>query len=332
MKEEFYKTLSSPIWWGVLAIAATLPLMLSSYYLHILTLSLVYVALASSWNIVGGMAGQISLAHSLFIGIGAMLSSALLLKLGINMWLGLVISAVISGALGAAIAWIDFRFQLGHLSFVLITLAFAEMGSIIVEGWDFLGGASGMLLPKDTGNFLAFQFGGGGGAFWVMLTLAAICVLVNVAILNAPLGYYLRTIRDNEKAAQAIGVDILRYKITAMVISAVLASVIGTAYVRYLTFADPYLLISPVITIEIVLFATVGGLGRAYGPAIGALLLVPLGEVLRGKLGSTLPGLHYFIYGIVVIGVILVTPRGLLPLFEGLGKRWFRSPSVREEA
>ncbi len=86
-----------------------------------------------------------------------------------------------------------------------------------------------------------------------------------------------------------------------MVISAVLASIVGTAYVRYLTFADPYLLISPVITIEIVLFATVGGLGRAYGPALGALLLVPLGEVLRGKLGSTLPGLHYFIYGVVVI-------------------------------
>jgi branched-chain amino acid transport system permease protein len=325
MREEFYKTLSSPIWWGALALAAIMPFMLSSYYVHILTLSLVYVALASSWNIVGGMAGQISLAHSLFIGVGAMLSSALLLKLGINMWLGLVISAAISGVLGAIIAWIDFRFQLGHLSFVLITLAFAEMGSIVVEGWDFLGGASGLLLPKDTGNFLAFQFGGGSGAFWMMLALAAICVLVNVAILNAPLGYYLRTIRDNEKAAQAIGVNILRYKIIAMVISAVLASVVGTAYVRYLTFADPYLLVSPVITIEIVLFATVGGLGRAYGPALGALLLVPLGEVLRGKLGSTLPGLHYFIYGIVVISVILVTPRGLLPLFERLWARW-RNP------
>jgi branched-chain amino acid transport system permease protein len=325
MREEFYKTLSSPIWWGALALAAIMPFMLSSYYVHILTLSLVYVALASSWNIVGGMAGQISLAHSLFIGVGAMLSSALLLKLGINMWLGLVISAAISGVLGAIIAWIDFRFQLGHLSFVLITLAFAEMGSIVVDGWEFLGGASGLLLPKDTGNFLAFQFGGGHGAFWMMLALAAICVLVNVAILNAPLGYYLRTIRDNEKAAQAIGVNILRYKIIAMVISAVLASVVGTAYVRYLTFADPYLLVSPVITIEIVLFATVGGLGRAYGPALGALLLVPLGEVLRGKLGSTLPGLHYFIYGIVVISVILVTPRGLLPLFERLWAHW-RSP------
>jgi branched-chain amino acid transport system permease protein len=325
MREEFTKTLASPIWWGVLALAATLPFALSSYYLHIVTLALVYVALASSWNIVGGMAGQISLAHSLFIGIGAMLSTALLLKLGINMWLGLVISAVISGALGAAIAWIDYRFQLGHLSFVLITLAFAEMGAIIVEGWDFLGGASGLLLPRDTGNFLQFQFGGGSGAFWVMLVLAAICVLVNVAILNAPLGYYLRTIRDNEKAAQAIGVDVLRYKTTAMVISAVLASVVGTAYVRYLTFADPYLLISPVITIEIVLFATVGGLGRAYGPALGALLLVPLGEVLRGKLGSTLPGLHYFIYGVVVIAVILATPRGLLPLVEKMWARLRRS-------
>lgn len=321
MREEFYKTLSSPILWIVLVLAALLPLVLSSYYLHIVILALVYVALASSWNIVGGMAGQISMAHSLFIGIGAMLSSALLIKLGINMWLGLVISAAISAALGAIIAWIDYRFRLGHLSFVLITLAFAEMGGLIVEGWDFLGGASGLMLPRDTGNYLAFQFGGGQGAFWVMLALAAICVLVNVAILNAPLGYYLRTIRDNERAAQAIGVNILRYKITAMVISAVLASVIGTAYVRYLTFADPYLLISPVITIEIVLFATVGGLGRAYGPALGALLLVPLGEILRGKLGSTLPGLHYFIYGVVVIAVILITPRGLLPYFERLWSR-----------
>ena len=324
MREEFYKTLASPVWWGVLGLAALLPLLLSNYYLHIVILSLVYVALASSWNIVGGMAGQISLAHSLFIGIGAMLSSALLLKLGINMWLGLVISAAVSGTLGAIIAWIDFRFRLGHLSFVLITLAFAEMGGIIVEGWDFLGGASGLMLPRDTGNYLAFQFGGGRGAYWVMLALAAICVLINVAILNAPLGYYLRTIRDNEKAAQAMGVNILRYKIAAMVISAVLASIVGTAYVRYMTFADPYLLISPVITIEIVLFATVGGLGRAYGPALGALLLVPLGEILRGKLGSTLPGLHYFIYGVVVIAVILLTPRGLLSYFELMWSHWRR--------
>jgi branched-chain amino acid transport system permease protein len=326
MRPEFFRVLRSPWWWGVLAVAAALPLLLSSYYLNIVILALVYVALASAWNIVGGIAGQISLAHSLFIGMGAMLSSALLVKLGINMWLGMLVSAALSGMLGAIISWIDFRFRLGHLSFVLITLAFAEMGGIVVEGSDFLGGASGLLLPKDNGHFLAFQFGGGAGAFWVMLVLAAICVLANVAILNAPLGYYLRTIRDNEPAAQAIGVNILRYKTMAMVVSAVLASTVGTAFVRYLTFADPYLLISPTITIEIILFATVGGLGSAFGPALGALLLVPLGEILRGKLGGVLPGLHYFIYGIVVITVILVTPQGLLPLFE---QAWSRLRGAR---
>jgi len=329
MRQEFYQTLRSPVLWGGLAIAALLPFVLTSYYLNIVILALVYVALASSWNIVGGMAGQISMAHSLFIGVGAMFSTALLIKLGINMWLGMLISAAIAGALGAIIAWIDFRFQLGHLSFVLITLAFAEMGGIIVEGWDFLGGASGLMLPRDTGNFVAFQFGGGRGAFWVMLVLATLCVIVNIAILNAPLGYYLRSIRDNEKAAQAIGVNVLRYKVVAMVISAMLASIVGTAYVRYLTFADPYLLVSPVITIEIVLFATVGGLGRAFGPALGALLLVPLGEILRGKLGGTLPGLHYFIYGIVVIAVILATPRGLLSLLESLWMRWRGRATVK---
>jgi branched-chain amino acid transport system permease protein len=325
----FYKALASPYLWIGLLLTAALPLLLNSYHLHILTIALVYVALASAWNIVGGMAGQISLAHSLFIGTGAMLAAALQVKLGINMWAGLVISAAIAGLLGAIIAWIDFRFQLGHLSFVLITLAFAEMAAIVVEGWEFLGGASGLLLPRDTGDVWAFQFGGVHGAFWVMLGLAAVIVMINVAILNAPLGYYLRTIRDNEKAAQAIGVNVLRQKMIAMTISAVLTSIVGTCYVRYLTFADPYLLAAPTITIEIVLFATVGGLGRAFGPALGALLLVPLGEVLRGQLGGAVPGLHYFIYGVVVIVVILVTPRGLLPLAERMWRNlWRRRSSV----
>jgi branched-chain amino acid transport system permease protein len=316
MKPDFLATLRNPAFLLVLLGVALLPLALPSYYLHIATLTLVYVALASAWNIVGGVGGQISLAHSLFVGTGAMLASALLLKLGINMWWGMLIAAVFSGLMGLFIAFVDFRFKLGHLSFALITLAFAEMGEIIVIGWEFLGGASGLFLPKDNGNLAAFQFGGGQGAFYVMLVLATLAIVINLAILNMPLGYYLRTIRDNENAAKAIGVDLFRNKAVAMVVSAVLTSIIGTAYARYLTFADPYLLSSPVLTIEIVLIATVGGLGRALGPALGAVLLIPLGEILRGKLGGVLPGLHYFVYGAVVVAVILSTPRGLLPVFQ----------------
>ncbi|MEK7750352.1 MAG: branched-chain amino acid ABC transporter permease [Acidobacteriota bacterium] len=325
MKPEFFRVLGSPLFALALLALATLPLWLPSYYLNIAILTLIYVALALAWNIVGGIAGQISLAHSLFVGAGAMVASALLMKFGLNMWLGALLAALISAALAACIAWLDFRFRLGHLSFALITMAFAEMGELIVLGWDFLGGASGIYLPKDTGQLSQFQFGGSSGSFWVMLTLATICLIVNLAVLNSPLGYFLRAIRDNEHAAQAIGVALLRNKVLAMVISAVLSSLIGTAYARYISFVDPYLLASPVLTIEIVLFATIGGLGTVFGPVIGAGLLVPLGEILRGQLGGTLPGLHYFIYGVVLIVVILGTPRGLAPL---LG-RWTRQLIAR---
>ncbi len=308
-----------------LAALAAAPFVLPSYYLHIATLTLVYVALASAWNIVGGIGGQISLAHSLFVGTGAMLASALLLRQGLNMWAGMAIAALVSGAIGALIAFIDHRFRLGHLSFALITLAFAEMGQSVVIGSDWLGGASGLFLPKDTGDFAAFQFGGMRGDYWVMLFLAAVAILANLAILARPLGYYLRSIRDNEAAASAIGVNLLRHKTEAMVISAMLTSVIGTAYARSLTFADPYLLASPALTVEIVLVATVGGLGRAAGPALGAALLIPLGEILRGKLGGAFPGLHSFIYGVVVIAVVLASPTGLMGLVRRVSSRLSRA-------
>ena len=116
---------------------------------------------------------------------------------------------------------------------MLITLAFAEMGAILVEGWDFLGGASGLLLPRDTGNWLAFQFGGGQGEFSVMLALAAVSSSSTWRFSMRRLDTISAPSATTKRLRRQSGVDILRYKITAMVISAVLASVVGTAYVRY---------------------------------------------------------------------------------------------------
>lgn len=329
MKPEFFKTLRSPASWLFLAFVALLPLWLPSYYLHMATLALVYVGFAYAWNIVGGLTGQISLAHSLFVGIGAMVASALLLRLGVNLWLGMLVAALLSGVAGALIAWVDFRFKLGHLSFALITLAFAEVGELVVLGWDFLGGASGLYLPKDQGDLLAFQFGGAAGYFWFLLFLAVLALVVNLAILNSPLGFFLRAIRGNEGAAQAVGVNVLRNKMLAMGISAVLCSLIGTAFARYLTFADPYVLASPNLTIEIVLLATIGGVTSPLGPLVGAGLLIPVGEMLRGHFGSVLPGLHYFIFGLLLVVVIMVLPNGLAPALAGLwGKLRARFPDM----
>lgn len=321
MKRGFFDLLRSPVLWAVLAVAATMPLWVPPYYLGIATQTLVFVGLALAWNIVGGLAGQISLAHSLFVGIGALVPSALLLSFGTNMWAGMALATLLSAIVGVFIAWVDFRFRLAHLSFALVTLAFAEVGELVVLGSDFLGGASGLYLPPDTGHISLFQFGGSRGYFWTLLVLAAICTLANFAIINVRLGYNLRAIRGNEDAAQAIGVGLFSNKAVAMAISAALTAMVGTAWARYSSFVDPYQFSSPILTIQIVLIATIGGLGTPLGPLLAACVLVPFGEIVRGHLGGVLPGLHSFIYGVLIVVVILLMPRGLVPALLSLTRR-----------
>jgi branched-chain amino acid transport system permease protein len=324
MKAGTFLFLSSPAFWVIFILVGSMPFWLAPYFLSVMSLALVFVGLALAWNIVAGIAGQMSLGHSVFLGVGALLSSALLINLGINMWFGMVIAAAVSGALSVFIAWLDFRFRLSHLSFALITLAFGEMGELAFVGTDFVGGASGLSLPTDTGKFLQFQFGGDLGNFYMLLTAAMICLLANVLILGSRLGYHLRAMRDNTNAAQAIGVPLLKNKIIAMVISAVLTSMVGTAYARYSGFVDPYQMASPHSSIEVILFTTIGGLGTALGPVLGAGFLVVFGEIVRGHLGGVLPGLHYFINGILIVVVVLLMPRGFAPkIAELLSKRKF---------
>ncbi len=322
MRPDFFEFLRSRLLWVPVILAALLPYGLSSYHLAIGTLALLYVSLALSWNIVGGMAGQISLTHSVFIGCGAIFASSLLVQLGINLWIGMAVAAAVSAVIGVFIALVDSRFRLGHLSFALVTLAFAEIGELVVSGSDFLGGASGVVLPKDLGLFWQFQFGGGPGYFWAALVLALICLVVNQAILSSRLGYFLRALRDNEDAAQAIGIRLFRAKAMAMAISAALSSVAGTLYARYSNFVDPSLLASPNLTIEIVLVATIGGLGTPLGPMLAALVLIPCGELLRGRFGGSLPGLHFFLYGVLIIIVVLTSPEGMVPRLLALRRRF----------
>ncbi len=309
----FWTQLRSPVLVIAVLLTASAPSWLPPYFLGIAILTLFYVAFALSWNIVGGISGLLSLGHSVFVGIGAILTSALLLSYGVNMWLGIAVSAAAAAGIGAAIAWIDYRFRLGHLSFALITLAFGEVFQLVVFGSDLLGGASGLNLPAETGQLAAFNFGSSHGYLWLALSLAAVCLVANLLVLNTRLGYFLRCMRDNEEAAQAIGIDLLRCKVVAMALSAALSAIVGGAYARYTVFVDPYMFADPSLTIEIVLVATIGGLGTPFGPLIATVVLVPFAELLRGALGSQLPGLHYFIYGALIVAVTLTMPRGIVP-------------------
>jgi len=183
-----------------------------------------------------------------------------------------------------------------------------------------------LILPSDEGHFLAFQFGGARGYYWAALALATLYLIISFAVLHSRLGFYLRSLRDNEAAAQAIGVFPFRNKAIAMAISAAMTSVAGTLYARFSNFVDPSFLASPVLSIEIILIATIGGLTMPLGPAIAAIVLVPFSELLRGALGGHLPGLSHVIYGVLIVAVILLSPRGLVPWLAAAIGRMRRKP------
>jgi branched-chain amino acid transport system permease protein len=305
---------------AVVAAVASASLWLPEYYIGILIKTLILIALALAWNIVGGIGGQLSLGHSVFIGLGALLPAALALKSGVNLWFGMIAAAAVSAVLGAAMSWITFRFRLGHLYFALVTLAFGELGRIIVIGTDFLGGASGLLLPRAPADFWKFSFETSGRYLLLTLGLVVLAFVTTDLIVHSKLGYRLRAIRNNENAAQAVGLDLLKTKTVAMALSAILSSLGGSVFARYNGFVDPEVFASPIFVISIIMFTAIGGIGTLWGPVLGVGLFYPLGEILRGSLATTLPGLHFVVFGVLLVLVIRLVPGGIIGLLE----KWFK--------
>jgi branched-chain amino acid transport system permease protein len=312
-------TLSRIIGVATMVVIASTSLWLPEYYLGILIRTLIFTSLALAWNIVGGIGGQLSLGHSVFIGLGALLPAALALKMGVNLWFGMMAAAAVSAVLGAAMAWTTFRFRLGHLYFALVTLAFGELGRIIVIGTDFLGGASGLLLPRAPADFWKFSFETSSQYLLLALALVVLAFVTTDAVVHSKLGYRLRAIRNNEDAAQAVGIDLLKTKTMAMILSAILSSFGGSIFARYNGFVDPEVFASPMIVISIIMFTAIGGIGTLWGPVVGVGLFYPLGEILRGSMSTTLPGLHFVVFGVLLVLVIRLMPSGVIGL---LGKRF----------
>lgn len=292
----------------IAVVVAALP----DYYAGVATKTLIFVGLALAWNVVGGIAGQLSLGHSVFIGLGALLPAAMFLKLSVPVYVGVVAAAALSSVIGAAMSWITFRFRLGHLYFALVTLAFGELGRIVVIGTEFLGGASGLLVQHQSWAVGSFTVSVTTQNILFAIGFAAVAVLTTRMILRAKLGFYLRAIKGNENAAQAIGINLLRAKTVAMMISAALSSLGGSVLAQYDGFVDPEVVASPILVISIILFTVVGGIGTLWGPVVGVVLLFPLGELLRGLLANSLPGLHLVIFGATLVAVIRLMPSGII--------------------
>ena len=307
---------------AVLAVLPLFPALLSSYGVTILTLIFFYGFLGQSWNILGGYAGQLSAGHAAFVGVGAYTSAVLSIQYGLTPWVGMLVGAALAALLGAVIGYLGFRFGLRGFYFVLLTVAFAEVCRIVASNTELLGGALGLYITF-TGNPRQFQFQDPRAHYYIALALLLLATAVVAALERRRFGVYLGAIREDETAAEALGVDAFRVKLGAMVLSSFLTGLGGTFYAFYLLSLQPGAVFGIPLSVEIILRPIVGGSGTLLGPILGSFILTPLGEVSRAYFGQGgYQGAHLIVYGALLIAVVLFVPQGAVPFLARRWRRW----------
>ncbi|HET6522667.1 MAG TPA: ATP-binding cassette domain-containing protein [Geminicoccaceae bacterium] len=285
------------------------------YWTQIYIWTLFFAYCATAWNVIGGFAGQYSIGHAAFLGIGAYTSTLLYLNLGLSPWLGMIAGGLAAAAVSALIGYPCFRLR--GAFFTLSTIAFAEMLRVWGELTETvlgieINGASGLTIPPVGTDLAAFQFRDKASYAYVMYALLLAALLIAWLIKRSRLGYYLAAIRDDEDAVRSLGINTARVKLAALLISAFLTAVAGTFYAQMILFIVPTRIVSLEMSVQMVVMAVLGGLGTVFGPLLGALLLVPVAEITRGLLGgSAAQGVHFIVYGAILMAAIRFIPNGI---------------------
>ena len=311
-----------------LAGLAVLPFGLGSHQTHVLIQILLFAYLSSCWNILGGFTGQLSFGHALFMAVGAYTSTLLALNLGVSPWLGMVAGGALAAALGLFIGYLSFRYGIRGTYFSLVTLAFAEIARNVALNTAAIGGAMGLYIPIQRTDVWQLKFVDKTEYYHIVLGFVVLALAVTAWLERSRIGQCLVAIRENEDAAQALGVNLLRYKLFATALSAFLTALGGTLYAHYVTFIDPHTLLNMNMALEITIYAIVGGVGTLLGPLLGAAVLVPIAEVMRATLGKSYAGIHLVVYGAVLIGIVRYSPEGLMGLLRAL-PGWRPVPAPR---
>ena len=327
-KENFLRALKQPPVYVSLVLLALLGVatltIRQPFYLNILVLILFYAAASSAWNLVGGYAGQLSLGHAAFFGIGAYTSTLLYLKFGISPWLGLLAGGALSMIFSVGISYPCFRLK-GPF-FCLATIAFAEVMRILANHFrEITQGGMGLTIPFRPG-WANFLFPDKRAYAFIAYIFLLIMIGVSFLIERSRSGYYLSALRDDEDAAEATGINTSRSKLGVMMISAFFTAAAGTFYAQYLTFIDPDIVFSLGFSIQLAMLSIIGGMGTILGPILGSFILTPLDAFLRGWLGGFYAGVGFMIYGIILVIVVIYLPDGLIkwlrgslfPLFQNL--------------
>lgn len=308
------------IWLSVVAaIATAYPLLLSSPFQQRLgALVLLYAIAASAWNIVGGYAGQVSVGHVVFFGCGAYAAMGSYAKFGLSPLFGIPGGIVLAVGLAAIVGVPTLRLS-GHY-FSMATIAVAETVRLIVTNTEWLGAAVGLSGPTVPRNVFDLSFLSSLPYYYLFLFVLVITLLVTWWMTNSRMGFYLRAIKDSERAARSLGAPASRTKLYAYMLSAALTSVAGALYAMMFGFVDPESGLGILISVKILIMAALGGAGLLFGPLMGAAILVPLEEISNSWLGGKGAGLTFVVYGAIIVLIARFQPGGLLSLLAGRRK------------
>jgi len=300
----------------LLVLMVFLPLVVkSSFVLEILVRILLFAFIGTAWNLLGGYAKQLSLGHSAFFGLGAYTSTLLQIDLGISPWIGMVVGGGVGLLASLPIGWLCFRLKGPY--FTISTIATANVLMLIfLKFRDLAWGAEGTTIPNLGNAPLMMQFDNKVPYYYILLGLLIIALTITAWIERSRMGYYLIALGEDEDAAEASGVDVVKVKRNIYMISAFLTALAGTFYTQYIYFIDPQTAFNFNVSIEAALVSIVGGIGTLWGPVIGTVLLETTTILLQSYLGNSIGGIQLTVYSLILMAVILVRPTGIVGYFK----------------
>jgi branched-chain amino acid transport system permease protein len=294
------------------------PLYANDYLLTTLIVILYFAYTGLAWNVLMGFAGQLSLGHALYVGLGAYAAAALYVHFGIGPWIGMPVAILISIVSGAVIGFLAFRFGVAGVYFAILTIAFAEFARIGFDHFAWVQGSSGLFLPvaNYAHNDLWLLRGAPAMFYYVILAMTVVAFVLCHMLLRSRIGYFWQAIREDEAAARSLGINTFRYKMYAIVVSAGMTAPAGVFYAFYYNNLFPEQTFFILRSIEIILGPIIGGIGTLFGPVIGAFLISGLAEGLQELLnayGIETPGAKRVFYGACLLVVVMVLPNGIWP-------------------
>jgi branched-chain amino acid transport system permease protein len=301
-----------------LAFLVAAPWFAGDYLLTVLITILYFAYAGQAWNIMMGFAGQLSLGHALYVGVGGYTAAVLYVYFGIAPWIGMATAIVLAAACGAAIGFLAFRFGVGGVYFAILTIAFAEFARIGFDHFGWVNASSGFFLPvaNYSRNDLWNLRGSPTMFYYLMLALTLAGLALCSLLLNSRLGYYWQAIREDEGAARSLGIDTFRYKMIAVLFSAGMTALAGVFFAFYYNNLFPEQVFHISRSIELMLGPMFGGIGTLLGPIVGAFLLTGISELIQNllaALGLDVPGAKQVFYGICLLGVVMALPEGVWP-------------------